>query len=47
MHWRFILDRILHHSGTDHINGESYRIKDKKKAVFLRPDSIGDAEAER
>lgn len=42
-----ILDRLLHHSSTVNIKGESYRIKDKKKAGFFRPDSIADAEADR
>jgi DNA replication protein DnaC len=27
-----ILDRLLHHSTTINIKGESYRLKDKKKA---------------
>jgi DNA replication protein DnaC len=27
-----ILDRLLHHSTTTNIKGESYRLKDKKKA---------------
>ncbi len=34
-----ILDRLLHHSSTVNIKGESYRIKEKKKAGFFRPDS--------
>lgn len=34
-----ILDRLLHHSSTINIKGESYRIKEKKKAGFFRPDS--------
>ncbi len=33
-----ILDRLLHHSTTNNINGESYRIKEKKKAGFFRPE---------
>ena len=32
-----ILDRLLHHSTTINIKGESYRIKEKKKAGFFRP----------
>ena len=27
-----ILDRLLHHSHTINIKGESYRLKDKRKA---------------
>jgi len=30
-----ILDRLLHHSTTVNIKGESYRLKDKKKAGVL------------
>ncbi|CAM5779140.1 IS21-like element helper ATPase IstB [Brevibacillus borstelensis] len=33
-----ILDRLLHHSSTINIKGESYRIKEKKKAGFFRPE---------
>lgn len=33
-----ILDRLLHHSNTINIKGESYRIKEKKKAGYFRPD---------
>ena len=33
-----ILDRLLHHSTTINIKGESYRLKDKKKAgVIAKP----------
>jgi DNA replication protein DnaC len=35
-----ILDRLLHHSHTINIKGESYRIKEKKKAGFFRQESI-------
>ena len=42
-----ILDRLLHHSSTVNIKGESYRIKEKKKAGFFRPEPSGDAEADR
>ena len=31
-----ILDRLLHHSTTINIKGESYRIKEKKKAGFFK-----------
>ena len=30
-----MLDRILHHSTIVSINGESYRLKDKRKAGLL------------
>ena len=30
-----ILDRLLHHSTTINIKGESYRLKEKKKAGLL------------
>jgi len=33
-----ILDRLLHHSTTINIKGESYRIKEKKKAGLFRPE---------
>ncbi|MBO8165437.1 MAG: ATP-binding protein [Brevibacillus sp.] len=33
-----ILDRLLHHSTAINIKGESYRIKEKKKAGFFRPE---------
>jgi hypothetical protein len=46
-----ILDRLLHHTTTTNINGESYRLKDKKKAGVIaaktankegaRPTGIG------
>ena len=32
-----ILDRLLHHSTTVNIRGESYRLKDRKKAGLLTP----------
>jgi hypothetical protein len=31
----FILDRLLHHSTTINLKGESYRLKDKKKAGVI------------
>lgn len=34
-----ILDRLLHHSSTVNIKGESYRIREKKKAGFFRPET--------
>ena len=33
-----ILDRLLHHSTTVNIKGESFRIKEKKKAGFFKPE---------
>ncbi|WP_342415485.1 IS21-like element helper ATPase IstB [Paenibacillus sp. FSL R10-2782] len=42
-----ILDRLLHYSSTVNIKGESYRIKEKKKAGFFRPEPTGDTEADR
>ncbi|WP_455906807.1 ATP-binding protein [Peribacillus butanolivorans] len=30
-----ILDRLLHHSVTFNIKGESYRLKEKKKAGII------------
>jgi len=40
-----ILDRLLHHSITINIKGESFRLKEKLKAGLLRPklDSPADA----
>lgn len=32
-----ILDRLLHHATTVNIKGESYRLKEKRKAGLLRP----------
>jgi len=32
-----ILDRLLHHSITVNIKGESFRLKEKLKAGLLRP----------
>ncbi len=34
-----ILDRLLHHSTTVNIKGESYRLKEKRKAGMLSPES--------
>lgn len=36
-----ILDRLLHHSETVNIKGESYRIKEKKKAGFFSAEQKG------
>jgi hypothetical protein len=41
-----ILDRLLHHSTTINIKGESYRIKEKKKAGFFRPEGTEDKQDE-
>ncbi|NCB41499.1 MAG: AAA family ATPase [Clostridia bacterium] len=35
-----ILDRLLHHSTTINIKGDSYRVKEKKKAGFYDSDKI-------
>ena len=32
-----ILDRLLHHSTTINIRGESYRLKDRRKAGLIAP----------
>lgn len=32
-----ILDRLLHHATTINIKGESYRLKEKRRAGLLRP----------
>lgn len=42
-----ILDRLLHHSSTVNIKGESYRIKEKKKAGFFRSETADEREADR
>jgi DNA replication protein DnaC len=42
-----ILDRLLHHSSTVNIKGESYRIKEKKKAGFFRPEPADVNEVDR
>ncbi len=43
-----ILDRLLHHSTTMNVKGESYRLKEKRKAGLLgrTPGSIVEAPAE-
>jgi IstB-like ATP binding protein len=38
-----ILDRLLHHSTTINIKGESYRLKDKKKAGVINKTAIAAA----
>ena len=35
-----ILDRLLHHATTVNIKGESYRLKEKRRAGLLRPASV-------
>lgn len=43
-----VLDRLLHHSTTLNIKGESYRLKEKRKAGLLgRPTPASGAEQER
>ena len=34
------LDRILHHSHVIQIKGDSYRLREKKKAGIIKPNSI-------
>jgi DNA replication protein DnaC len=41
-----ILDRLLHHSTTINIKGESYRIKEKKKAGFYDAGKFEDKSTE-
>lgn len=43
-----ILDRLLHHSTTVNIRGESYRLKERRKAGLIpQPDLSGGRHAER
>jgi DNA replication protein DnaC len=37
-----ILDRLLHHSHVITIKGESYRLREKRKAGLLRPTKSAD-----
>ncbi len=37
-----ILDRRLHHATAVNIKGESYRLKEKRRAGLLRPDTVAD-----
>jgi DNA replication protein DnaC len=37
-----ILDRLLHHATTVNIKGESYRLKEKRRAGLLRPAPAAD-----
>ena len=37
-----ILDRLLHHATTINIKGESYRLKEKRRAGLLRPSPTAD-----
>jgi len=39
-----LLDRLLHHSHVIQIIGESYRLKDKRKAGVIKPRSLVAAE---
>jgi hypothetical protein len=36
-----MLDRLLHHSTVVAIQGESYRLKDKRRAGVLKAPAIG------
>jgi DNA-binding IclR family transcriptional regulator len=40
-----VLDRLLHHSITVNIRGESYRLREKLKAGLLKPKVAAAAEA--
>jgi len=43
-----ILDRLLHHSTTINIRGESYRLKDKRRSgVLSRPQPVQPAQAQQ
>lgn len=42
-----ILDRLLHYSSTLNIKGESYRLKEKRRAGLLNRQSLADTELER
>ena len=35
-----VLDRLLHYSTTLNIKGESYRLKEKRRAGLLRPSNL-------
>jgi hypothetical protein len=37
-----LLDRLLHHSITVNIRGESYRLREKLKAGLLKPKITAD-----
>ena len=37
-----ILDRLLHHATTINIKGESYRLKEKRRAGLLRPAAVAE-----
>jgi DNA replication protein DnaC len=41
-----ILDRLLHHATTINIKGESYRLKDKRRAGLLRSPLLTESSAE-
>ena len=42
-----ILDRLLHHATTINIKGESYRLKEKRRAGLLRPAASPDPAEQR
>jgi DNA replication protein DnaC len=42
-----ILDRLLHHSTTINIKGESYRLKEKRRAGMLSPELPGEEVKEK
>jgi DNA replication protein DnaC len=41
-----ILDRLLHHSITVNIRGDSYRLKEKMKAGLLKSKTVATSAAE-
>lgn len=40
---RAILDRLLHHAATLNVKGESYRLKEKRRAGLLGRPKLVDA----
>ena len=42
-----ILDRLLHHSVTINIKGESYRLREKLKAGLIKPKFSGETGPEK
>ena len=42
-----ILDRLLHHAVTLNVKGESYRLKEKRRAGLLGAARVGDEESKR
>jgi len=38
-----ILDRLLHHSSTINIKGESYRLREKLKAALVKSKTVAES----